>query len=269
MKRTDIQWRVGTIGFSYPEWRNVFYPRGVAAGDQLAYYAKGFDTVELDTTFHAVPSVHRVERWAEQVPDGFCFSVKTPKQITHESSPAGAVTLMRLFLDTLRPLRGKLGVVLVQFPPAIEAGDRDDVLRFFDATLHGVPAAVEFRHRSWAGTDIVDRLRDRGIALVANDLNDRAQPVAATSPTFYLRFIGQHERFAARNREEYDTTDRLAWWIERVEAVAPADATVYGVFANDYAGYAIATAQRLLRLLGRPVPEFLAPPKVGELTLFD
>jgi uncharacterized protein YecE (DUF72 family) len=267
MNRTDLHWRVGTIGFSYPEWRNVFYPRGVAAGNQLPYYAQQFDTLELDTTFHAMPSVHRVERWAAQVPDGFCMSVKTPKQITHETPPAAAVTLMRLFLDTLAPLGRKLGAVVLQFPPTIDAASRDDVLKLLDATLRGTPAAVEFRHRSWQTPAVAAALRDRGIALVANDLNDRTQPVVPTGRTFYLRFIGQHERFAAKNREEYDTTERLAWWIEQVETAAPPDATVFAVFGNDYAGYAIATAKRLLRLLGRDVPE--PPEEPGEATLFD
>jgi uncharacterized protein YecE (DUF72 family) len=225
--------------------------------------------VELDTTFHAVPPADRVARWASQVPDGFCFAVKTPRQVTHEGTPAGAVPLMRVFLDALRPLGEKLGVVLIQFPPNFEAVYRDEVLRLLDTAMQGTPTAVEFRHSSWQKTDIADRLRDRGVALVASDHNERTQPVVPTSRTLYLRFIGEHDRFTAKNQEELDTTDRLQWWIDRVESTAPADATVWALFNNDYAGYSIATASRLLRLLGRPVPDIEPPAPPREATLFD
>src|SRR5205823_1024258 len=108
--------RIGTIGFAYPEWQGVFYPGSVAQTDRLAAYAQAFDTVELDTTFYAIPPRERVEKWAGAVPAGFTFCVKTPRAITHDAPLGQGVGGMRLFLEALEPLReaGKLGPVLIQ-----------------------------------------------------------------------------------------------------------------------------------------------------------
>jgi hypothetical protein len=72
------------MGFGYKDWSEVFYPREMKCGDYLPFYAKHFETVELDTTFHAVPDRDRVRNWALAVPDNFRFCAKMPKQVTHE-----------------------------------------------------------------------------------------------------------------------------------------------------------------------------------------
>ena len=77
-------WRIGTMGFSYADWAGVFYPPGTKAGDYLEHYAQYFDTVELDTTFHAAPPPERFRRWAEVTPDGFRFCMKMPRAVTHD-----------------------------------------------------------------------------------------------------------------------------------------------------------------------------------------
>src|SRR4051812_23520541 len=76
----------GTMGFSYSDWAGVFYPSGMKPGDYLSYYARHFDTVELDTTFHATPPPERVRRWADVTPEGVRFCVKVPKDVTHEGA---------------------------------------------------------------------------------------------------------------------------------------------------------------------------------------
>src|SRR3954447_15931011 len=116
-----MEWRVGTMGFSYADWAGVFYPTGMKAGDYLAHYAKYFDAVELDTTFHAAPPPERFRRWADVTPGGFRFAVKTPKTVTHEVAPDRAIGAMHEFVDAARTLGEKLGVVLIQFAPHFEA----------------------------------------------------------------------------------------------------------------------------------------------------
>src|SRR5436305_8771921 len=105
-------WRVGTIGFGYCDWQKVFYPDAIKSSDHLAFYAKHFDTVELDTTFHAAPTPERVERWAAAVPDEFRFCVKTPKDVTHAAGPLSRRTpAMAGFLAAVRGFGAKLGIV--------------------------------------------------------------------------------------------------------------------------------------------------------------
>jgi hypothetical protein len=83
--------RTGTMGWSYEDWRGPFYPANLPAARMLGEYAKVFDTVELDTTFYGVPRPSTVAGWAAQVPEGFVFSAKVPRAVTHERRLIGAV----------------------------------------------------------------------------------------------------------------------------------------------------------------------------------
>src|SRR3712207_3941762 len=115
-----IDWRLGNVGFGYDDWSGVFYPETLKSVDYLPYYARRYDAVELDTTFHAAPTPDRVARWAAATPEAFRFCVKTPKDVTHADgrlSAPGRVDAMLRFVEAVRGFGDKLGVVLVQFPP--------------------------------------------------------------------------------------------------------------------------------------------------------
>ena len=66
--------RLGTMGFGYRDWVGPFYPPGLTGAARLAHYAKHFDAVELDSTFHATPAHDAVDRWRDVTPDGFLFT---------------------------------------------------------------------------------------------------------------------------------------------------------------------------------------------------
>jgi uncharacterized protein YecE (DUF72 family) len=72
----DASVRVGTSGWSCPNWRGLFYPPGLKAADWLGCYARHFATVELNASFYRLPSPAAVERWAAVTPPGFVFAVK-------------------------------------------------------------------------------------------------------------------------------------------------------------------------------------------------
>ena len=114
-----MRWRLGTMGFSYGDWAGVFYPRGLKNVDWLAHYARHFNAVELDTTFHALPDRDRVRRWGDATPPDFRFAAKTPKGITHESHLATRCT------HQLRMADGRLyqPVVAGQRPRAVSGAD--------------------------------------------------------------------------------------------------------------------------------------------------
>src|SRR5918998_2567989 len=83
--------QVGCQGWNYDDWVTppagqspVFYPRGTRAADMLALYARAFETVEVDSTFYAVPAASTVDAWHKRTPHGFTFSLKLPQAITHE-----------------------------------------------------------------------------------------------------------------------------------------------------------------------------------------
>ena len=259
-------WRLGTIGFGYADWNGAFYPPELKSSEHLSFYAKHFDTVELDTTFHAVPTRERVRRWAGAVDDHFRFCVKTPKDVTHAQPPVSKrLKPMLEFLDAVRDFGPTLGVVLLQFPPSFDTGEARDLGKFLAGLPTDLRYAVELRHRSWAAGATDALLRDHNCCRVAADYFEDPRDVTATTDFLYVRWIGQRGRFPTLDREQVDATQRLEWWKQRLlKATTPAVTTVWGFMNNDYTGYAVATCNRMKRLLGLPVKE-VQDSRQGEL----
>ena len=140
--------KVGTSGWSYPSWRPGFYPEGLQPVEFLGFYARRFDTVELNSTGYRLPSADQFRRWADAVPDGFEFSVKLP-----------LVRLDRVtsFLERVLALGDRLGPVRIVYE-----GPRDDgTLSFVQGSLpEGVRVAWDFRDESWGEVDGVVRVND-------------------------------------------------------------------------------------------------------------
>ncbi len=142
---------IGTCGFSYRDWVGPFYPKGIKSNDMLPFYAERFGTVEIDSTYYAIPRPQLFESMDARTPAGFRFTVKAPGSITH--LPADATPKsdeVAQFLACLEPLRAanKLACVLAQFPnsfrPTPQAFERLAQLR---AAWEGINLNVEFRHR--------------------------------------------------------------------------------------------------------------------------
>jgi uncharacterized protein YecE (DUF72 family) len=254
-----MDWRLGTMGFSYADWAGVFYPPKMKPGDYLAHYAKFFDAVELDTTFHATPPPERFRRWAEVTPAGFRFSVKTPRAVTHDVPVDRAIAPMHAFLDAARELGDKLGVVLIQFAPSFEIAQFDRLTTLLAALPADVRFAVELRNRSWGQQRTLDLLRQHNVAIVSAEYLSRPGRIHVTSDFLYVRWIGEHERFEELNHEQRDMSDSLTWWAAQVRSVALQVRTTWGFFNNDFSGYAVATCNRFKRLVGLRPTE---PPEI-------
>ena len=243
------------MGFGYSAWKDVFYPKSVKAPQYLEYYAQHFDAVELDTTFHAMPTADRVKKWASLVPADFRFTVKTPKQVTHEGDLLGNLDLMKAFIDVMRELGPNLGVILIQFSPYFDVKYRCAVEQLLDILPTDVKFAVEFRHASWHNVGTAQMLHDRGLCYTGIDFNDAAVPVRATCDFQYVRWLGEHDRFPACNRVELDMEERLQWWIDKITQSTQKAPVVYGMFNNDFNGYSIAAMEQLMKLIGiKPKP---------------
>jgi uncharacterized protein YecE (DUF72 family) len=245
-----MHWHLGTMGFSYSEWSGVFYPRGTKPGDYLAHYARHFDALELDTTFHAVPPVERVRRWADATPAEFRFCAKTPRAVTHDASLDRGVLPMLQFLDVMRGLGEKLAVVLLQFPPTFTAREAPRIDEFLGQMPSDVRFAAEFRHPSWRAERTAEILSQHRVAWVAVDFEGELAEIRPTTDFLYVRWIGAHNRFEEKDREQLDMTERLEWWRDRIAAAGVP--TVYGFFNNDYSGYSIATCNRFKQVAGVP-----------------
>ena len=141
--------RLGTQGWNYDAWVGPFYPSGTRAGDYLSVYARAFSTVEVDSTFYAVPAAKTVRGWAERTPDDFRFALKLPQEITHENRLRDSADLAALFFDRARELGPKLGSVLVQLSPDFAPTELPALAAFLPLIPRDVRVAIEFRQRAW------------------------------------------------------------------------------------------------------------------------
>ncbi len=140
---------IGCQGWNYDDWRTkadgvtVFYPRGTKSNQMLETYAKLFDTIEVDSTFYAIPASSAVENWYRKTPEKFTFSLKMPQEITHEYGlREPSFPIMEEFCERILLLKEKLGAVLIQLPPNFEASKENaQALREF---LSELPKEIRF-----------------------------------------------------------------------------------------------------------------------------
>src|SRR5437773_12288706 len=100
--------RIGCSGWSYADWVGPFYPKDAKPGDYLHLYSTIFDAVEIDSTYYRTPSPLMVANWRKITTDGFIFSAKFPKKITHElklRQPSPARTLLQVNVRATREAR--------------------------------------------------------------------------------------------------------------------------------------------------------------------
>lgn len=228
---------VGTSGYNYPEWKGSFYPDTLAAAKMLPYYAERFTTVEINYTFYRMPTAKLVTGWAAQVPDGFKFTLKAPKRITHDRRLKDVADLLRGFCDAASELGPKLGALLFQLPPNFKKD-----LAVFDQFLETLPprvcGAFEFRHESWLDDEVYARLRDRRLALCIADSETRKTPVMATADYAYLRL-----------RDEGYTEPDIVEWAQQIRSLASRCRDVYVYFKHEDEGKGPQFARALLDAL--------------------
>ena len=248
-----VSWHLGTVGFSYKDWEDVFYPTNTPSRAYLSHYSQIFDAVEIDSTFYGNPPAGRVKHWANTTPPGFKFCVKTPRQITHEMRLINASNAMSTFLDRMQLLGDKLGAVLIQLPPAFTAAEYDTVARFLEELPIHFRYAIEFRHPSWFSRETVPLLDKFNVCWTSTDYLNLPKQVILTTSFFYIRWLGRHGQFKHKDREQADVTPQLEWWwayiqphLERIEAI-------YGFFNNDYAGHSPSTCNRFKAIVGLPI----------------
>lgn len=259
-----MDWYLGTMGFGFEDWEGVFYPANLPKNKYLRHYSQHFNSVEMDTTFYGVPSISQVRRWSAATPDEFVFSVKTPRQITHEARLVRAADVWTSFLKNVRFFKEKLGAVLIQMPPDFTMTEWASLEAFAGQISTEFRFAVEFRHPSWYQAKTADLLAKYQVAWAATaylDLPDRLIP---TANHLYFRWIGEHGRYARKDHERVDKTDELQSWLDQIKPNLQDTTAVFGYFNNDYAGFSPATCNRFKDLAGLDSSDF-SPPRQERL----
>lgn len=252
---------IGTSGFSYEDWRGVFYPEDISKSDMLSFYAKFFPAVEINSSFYAIPSPLTFEKMCKKTPDDFQFAVKVNKDLTH--SEQAEPVLFEKFSRAIEPIAsaGKLGCLLAQYPWSFRRSQANvDRLRQLQEELNRFPLVVEFRNASWAVAETFHFLKQIGIGYCCVD-EPRMRGLmpmisVATSPIGYVRFHGRnaetwwHHQEAWQRYDYLYTADELKEWIPRVQALLSSTAKAFIFFNNHYLGKAAKNALLFGNMLG-------------------
>lgn len=264
--------RIGTSGFSFPDWRGAVYPKTLAPKDTLKYYEEelGFDTVEINSTYYALVSAKAFDAMQEKTSRDFEFVVKGYKGFTHDPFDPRlgdkkpqlkkAMEDVDRFNFSIAPLKdaGKLGAILLQFPVFFNPGDENrQYILDCKEKFKGVPFIIEFRSREWAREATFKFLRkhDIGFCIVDEPKLERLMPFLneVTSGTGYLRLHGRNKNwFNAKLSERYDylySDAELKSFVPEVDKMSEAADKTYVMFNNCHAGSAVKNALTLKKLL--------------------
>jgi uncharacterized protein YecE (DUF72 family) len=229
----------------------------------LEIYARAFETVEVDSTFYAIPSAQVIAAWAKRAPEGFTFSLKLPQEITHTRAlGSGSTILLEEFSARVRALGNRLGVVLIQMPPQFElTTENAHALREFLQQLpKDIRFSIEFRHPGWMRRRVADLLAKHRVALALTEGQwiERSLMLQfiewPTADFAYIRWMG--ERDLVRFDRVQRARDRnLQSWHETIAKIRARTSEVFAYFSNFYEGHAPASANKLKRLLGQDTVE--------------
>jgi uncharacterized protein YecE (DUF72 family) len=258
--------RIGTQGWNYDAWTGPFYPTGTRAVDFLPVYSRAFDTVEVDSTFYAVPPARTVEGWRKRTPDGFTFALKLPQEITHERRLRECEEVLELFLERARLLGDRLGPILIQMGPDFHRDELPAVAAFLPSLPRDLRFAIEFRHPSWIDDEVTALLSEHGVALALSDGKwfPRRQVLdLAGTPTadfMYVRLMGPNRDIVDYSRVQVDRSPELELWSAALWPAADSR-LVYVYINNHFAGHSPASARELQRLLRQDPVE---PEQLGD-----
>lgn len=268
--------RFGTSSFSSEDWVGPFYPTGTPPIDFLPLYAKRFDTVEIDSTYYALPKASIVARWNEVTPEYFLISAKFPRSIVHcgKSFKPDAREIMQpdvtyairdRFLETMSQLGKRLGPLLLQFPFFNRTqfpGPRLFVERL-DRFLSDLPKdfkyAVEIRNKAWLTVEFAEILRSHDVALAlvdhawmphGDEVMKQFDPI--TSDFVYIRLIGDRKGIEkitkTFDREVVDQTERMQRWAGLLFDLAAKGIPTLVYINNHFTGHAPAALERLRQI---------------------
>jgi uncharacterized protein YecE (DUF72 family) len=232
---------IGCSGWNYRHWRSAFYPAGLPVKHWFAYYAKHFDTVEINASFYRLPKPSSFEAWRKQAPPGFCYTVKAPRFITHmhKLKDEGA-----LFLKNVRHLGDRLGPILYQLPPRWKY-NRERLEGFLNSRPKDLVHVFEFRDPSWINDEALALLERHGASFCAHDMPGALTPRWAAGPVAYVRFHGSGKRYGG----DYPH-DVLESWRDWMLDQSRHGRDVWAFFNNDAEAKAITDAAELRKLLG-------------------
>jgi uncharacterized protein YecE (DUF72 family) len=238
--------RIGCSGFLYDHWRKNFYPEDLSKNYWLEYYSKYFSTVELNVTFYKLPERETFSKWYASTPEGFVFSLKGSRFITHVKKIKDCAEPIGVFFSRASLLKEKLGIILWQFPPTFSM-DLERLKEFLELLEpYDMRNTFEFRNKTWIRKGVVDLLKKKNVAFCMADWPDFLDKLPLTADFVYMRRHGKEGGYATSYSKEFLKMDA-----KRIKACLRQRKDVFMYFNNDAFGYAPKNALELATLMGK------------------
>lgn len=239
---------IGTSGWSYDHWKEIFYPKGLKSNQWLPHYAKYFNTVELNMSFYRFPFPNMIKGWKNKLPEGFKMTFKANRNITHRKVFKDVEDNLRKFYDMTENFGENTGCILFQTPPSFKLNDDNfnRIKEFLPRLEKDKCNVMEFRDTSWWSKEVLELLKEYNVAFTSVSGLNMPEDVMISADFAYFRFHGPGEAYASEYSE-----DQLQQWAGKIKkAIEQYDLKeVYCYFNNDFYGFAIKNAQSLKGIL--------------------
>lgn len=250
MRKKQGKLYIGTSGWVYGHWDEIFYPEDLPSKDKLRYFSRYFKTTEINYSFYHLPRPSAYQNWYNQTSGDFIFSVKASRFITHIKRLKNIHEAWKTFLENALNLKEKLGPILFQFPPNFKA-TKENIKRLENfleirplilSRSNLCRLAFEFRHKSWCEERIYNLLKKYNAAWVIADSSSYPKTEVVTANFVYVRMHGSKILFGSKytKKELNSLAQKIKKWLKNCD--------VYCYFNNDAYGYAIENVKELLKL---------------------
>ena len=248
---------IGTSGWHYPDWVGLFYRPNIKGYDELKYHATHFETVENNASFYLISQETTYKTWDRMTPPEYKFSMKLNKAITHVARLELTTEVkekVQLILESTQVLKDKLGAMVIQLPPGFKLDliRLDLFLKYFTKEIqkqtYKFDIAIEFRHNKWFIGEVYSLLEKYNVALVAGQSSRYPEMRRVTADIAYIRMHGPEKLFASKYSRE-----QLIEWATYINKISTTLKKIYVYFNNDFYGYAITNAKKLIELVNKNV----------------
>lgn len=234
---------IGCSGYYYKEWKGAFYPEGLPSTKWLQYYARHFNTIEINSTFYRSPTLKSLAKWYNDTPADFCFTVKANKLFTHFKRLSGVDEELQQFYDiVMSALKEKVKCLLFQFPASVKYSE-EMLHRVLSLRSRPLLHAIEFRDESWWRQDVYEAMHQAGLIFCNISLPGFTDIFVPDKNANYLRFHGKPVLYKSGYGKE-----GLEWWLDKYRKHPAGELFVY--FNNTWFGEAIADARIFMQELG-------------------
>ncbi len=237
---------IGTSGWSYKDWKEIYYPPKMKATDWISFYAKDFKATEINASFYRLPTQETVLKWIDKVPRGFKFCPKMSRYLTHVKKLRGPEEPLQRFFSIFEPMKKHMGPVLIQLPPQLKFNTEvvEHLYKLLRNEYKEYRFALEARHPTWVEKESFDMMRKYHIAFVISQSGvGWPYEEVITAKDVYVRFHGPGNLYASKYTDEMlqEYAGKFNGWMNDGHSI-------WVFFNNDWYANAVYNAKTLIEM---------------------